>query len=127
MVSDAASRYSHALSKLDGSLKRNLGIQRRFTPCPSSESDTVDAVLKARSNSCVEEIHEQSACTFLLLVLDTINIVLWDVLVLLRQPIVNIIADVPLHCDLLSPTRSLGNTTAGGKLLAQFFRNLLQI
>ncbi len=99
----------------------------RLRLCLSSPSGLADMVLKAPSNMSTEEIRGQSARSFLLLVLDTVNILLWDILVLLRQPIVNVIAHVPLYRNLLPTTRSLGDTTASGKLLAQFFRNLLQI
>jgi hypothetical protein len=72
-------------------------------------------------------VYASLACSFLLLVLDTIDIVLRDVLVSLRQPVVHIIADISLYCNLLAPASSFRNTASCRELLTQLLGNLLQI
>lgn len=82
--------------------------------------------------TCLDPCHAVAAeCAsgraLFLLVLHHLNIILWDVLVRLRQPVKHILADIALHRDLLATSRRLGHTASRRELLAKLLRNLLQI
>lgn len=67
----------------------------------------------------------RSRSLFLLLVIDELEVVLRDVLVLLEQELLHLIADVALDDDLLASTGDLCNGRSGRELLAEVFGDLL--
>lgn len=74
-------------------------------------------------------VHFCLACSrsFLLLVIDELDVVLGYLLVLFEQELLNFIADVALNNNLLAARRGLGDTRARGELLAKLLGDLLQL
>src|SRR5271168_2703270 len=69
----------------------------------------------------------KSSSTFLLLVLDAINIVLRNLFMILTQPVIQIIAHISLHRNLFSSTRRLRDRASSCELLSQLLCYLLKI
>lgn len=65
--------------------------------------------------------------TFLLFVLNQLNIILRNLLILLQQELLNLIANITLHDNLLAPTRQLRHRTPGRKFLAEILCDFLQL
>lgn len=63
----------------------------------------------------------------LLLILDQLNVILRNILVLLQKELLNILAQITLHRDLLAATRQLSHARARRKLLAKVLGHLLDI
>lgn len=63
----------------------------------------------------------------LLLVIHKLDVVLGYLLILLQQELLNLVADVALHDDLLAARGYLGDRGARSKLLAQLLGDLFQV
>lgn len=64
------------------------------------------------------------ASLLLLLVLDKLDVILWYLLVLFNQELLQLHANITLHHNLLSSTREFGYRRAGSKFLAKVLCNL---
>jgi hypothetical protein len=68
-----------------------------------------------------------SRWNLLFLILNTLHIVLWNIAVRLGQIVVDVVAQIALHCDLLASSRHLRHTTARRELLSKVLRHFLDI
>lgn len=68
-----------------------------------------------------------SRILLLLLILNKLNVVLWHVLIILQNPLFNILAQVTLDRNLLAATRHLGDARARGEFLTQGFGDGLDV
>lgn len=68
-----------------------------------------------------------SASSLLLLVLDTFHVVLGHFRIVLHHIIIYVVAQVPLHGNLLASAGHLGHTTARSELLAEVLGDLLDV
>lgn len=68
-----------------------------------------------------------SSCRFLLLILHKLDVVLGYLLVLLVQELLNLVAHVALHHDLLAAGWGLGHAGTRGELLAELLGDLLEL
>lgn len=64
------------------------------------------------------------ATLLLLLVLDELNVIFWDVLVLFQQKLLNLGADVALYLNLFSSARKSSHRGPGRELLTEVLGHL---
>src|SRR5439155_1197740 len=75
---------------------------------------------KPRQNLC-------GPSSLLLLILNTINVILWNIPIRPRNPIINLVAQITLHDDLLPATGYLRDAAPRRELLPQLLRDFLEL
>jgi hypothetical protein len=87
-----------------------------------------DSQSRKKKKHLLRRNHRRLSLILLLLILHQLNIILLNLLILITNPLLNILTQIPLHCNNLShTTRQLSRRTSRSKLLPQLLGEFLDI